>query len=590
MLIVVMMTMMFNGLVCVDSDNSDFTKDSGGGSSCAGACERYYRDKLIATLQILENKEETIRVQGSSLGVAEGRIAELTKRASELRQELDHKAQELTQLRQFAESCRVEKSDVSIGAEIKEVEGQRRLVGTLEDNLAVVTELYRECFYEAAKQEELIDMLRKSYLDVRLMEKAKTDNITKLHNIINTQKRSIEQCQDVVMEVESLKSEISSFLNSSNNDSGMWERGSESPDVGEELADILDQLRQLQHMLTTDCTCGLEEENSSLKERNRTLEAELDQVRQRNKELDESLRHILGQQYEKQMKEKEREVEEAVKKLAEVESTCKERGEACETLKRQLQQAQVLLDDKTAELVEAQKTSTAKDDTIRGLHQNLEHSEKLVQEGLKKLSEVAQSRSELVLESQARISELEQRLKHAVRRCRELEAGCRERERSTSELQACLEEAHARGARLCEESRRVTAGVRQWMREKKQQTRDQQDKIKMQKLRIRELERCVRTRQNTDLTSQSETEASSSVSQCENETYRCRLRPMCRSETNAPRGSLAGCVARENETASCSKCTSNRQQESGSEMASCSRAPVPPTRKKRQQSCNDLVR
>ncbi|XP_061729001.1 girdin-like isoform X3 [Cydia pomonella] len=559
MLIVVMMTMMFNGLVCVDSDNSDFTKDSGGGSSCAGACERYYRDKLIATLQILENKEETIRVQGSSLGVAEGRIAELTKRASELRQELDHKAQELTQLRQFAESCRVEKSDVSIGAEIKEVEGQRRLVGTLEDNLAVVTELYRECFYEAAKQEELIDMLRKSYLDVRLMEKAKTDNITKLHNIINTQKRSIEQCQDVVMEVESLKSEISSFLNSSNNDS-------------------------------TDCTCGLEEENSSLKERNRTLEAELDQVRQRNKELDESLRHILGQQYEKQMKEKEREVEEAVKKLAEVESTCKERGEACETLKRQLQQAQVLLDDKTAELVEAQKTSTAKDDTIRGLHQNLEHSEKLVQEGLKKLSEVAQSRSELVLESQARISELEQRLKHAVRRCRELEAGCRERERSTSELQACLEEAHARGARLCEESRRVTAGVRQWMREKKQQTRDQQDKIKMQKLRIRELERCVRTRQNTDLTSQSETEASSSVSQCENETYRCRLRPMCRSETNAPRGSLAGCVARENETASCSKCTSNRQQESGSEMASCSRAPVPPTRKKRQQSCNDLVR
>ncbi|XP_063529601.1 uncharacterized protein LOC134740879 [Cydia strobilella] len=592
MLIVVMMTMMFNGLACVDSDNSDFTKDSGGGgggggSSCAGACERYYRDKLIATLQILENKEETIRVQGSSLGVAEGRIAELTKRASELRQELDHKAQELSQLRQFAESCRVDKSDVSISAEIKEVEGQRQLVQTLEDNLAVVTELYRECFYDAAKQEELIDMLRKSYLDVRLMEKAKTDKITKLHNIINTQKRSIEQCQDVVMEVESLKSEISSFLNSSNNDSGMWERGSESPDVGEELADILDQLRQLQHMLTTDCTCGLQEENSSLKERNRILEAELEQIRQRNKDLDESLRHILSQQHEKQMKEKERETEEAVKKLAEVENICKERGEACETLKRQLQQAQVLLDDKTAELLEAQKTSAAKDVTIRGLHQNLEHSEKLVQEGLMKLSEVAKSRSELLLKSQATISELEQRLKHSVRRCRELEAGCRERERSTLELQACLEEAQARGARLCEESRRVTAGVRQWMREKKQQTREQQDKIKMQKLRIRELECCVRTRQN-DLTSQSETEPSSSVSQCESGTYRRRLRPTCSSEINAPSGSLAGCVARENETASCSKCVSNRQQESGSEMASCSRAPVPPTRKKRQQSCNDF--
>ncbi|XP_063375846.1 cingulin-like protein 1 isoform X1 [Cydia fagiglandana] len=590
MLIVVMMTMMFNGLVCVDSDNSDFTKDSGGGSSCAGAgagaSERYYRDKLIATLQILENKEETIRVQGSSLCVAEGRIAELTRRATELRRELDHKAQELAELRQCAESCRVDKSDVCISTDIKEVEGQRRLVQTLEDNLAVVSDLYRECFYEAAKQEELIDMLRKSYLEVRLMERAKTDKITKLHNIINTQKRSIEQCQDVVLEVESLKSEISSFLNSSNNDSGMWERGSEGPDVGEELADILDQLRQLQHMLTSDCTCGLQEENSSLKERNRTLEDELAQVMQRNKDLDECLRYKLSQQYEKQLKEKERETEEAVNKLAELENTCRQRGEACETLKRQLQQAQVLLEDKTAELVEAQATSAAKDATIRCLQQKLEHSEQLVQEGLNKLSEVSQSRSDM-LKSQARICELEHRLKLSTRRCRELEAGCREQQRATSKLQACLDEAQARGARLCDESRRVTAGVRQWMREKKQQTREQRDKIKLQKLKIRELERCARMRQNNDFTSQSETEPSCSVSPCESELYRRRLKHMCASEIISPGVSLA-CVGREDETASCSKCVSNRQQESESEMASCSRAPVPPTRKKRQQSRNDL--
>ncbi|XP_063618001.1 cingulin-like protein 1 isoform X2 [Cydia splendana] len=459
MLIVVMMTMMFNGLVCVDSDNSDFTKDSGGGgSSCAGAgaSERYYRDKLIATLQILENKEETIRVQGSSLCVAEGRIAELTKRATQLRRELDHKAQELTQLRQCAESCRVDKSDVCISTDIK-----------------------------------------------------------------------------------------------------------------------------------SDCTCGLQEENSSLKERNRTLEDELEQVRQRNKDLDECLRYELSEQYEKQLKEKERETEEAVEKLAEVEKTSIKRGEACETLKRQLQQAQVLVEDKTAELVDVQETSAAKDVTIRCLQQKLEHSETLVQEGLNKLSEVTQSRSDILLKSQATISELEHRLKLAVRRCRELEAGCREQERSTSKLQACLEEAQARGALLCDESRRVTAGVRQWMREKKQQTREQQDKIKLQKLKIRELERCARMRQNNDLTSQSETEPSCSVSPCESGTYRRRLRHMCASEIISPSVSLA-CVGREDETASCSKCVSNRQQESESEMASCSRAPVPPTRKKRQQSRNDL--
>lgn len=51
---------------------------------------------------------------------------------------------------------------------------------------------------QTAKQEGIIEMLRKSYLDVRLMEKDKSDQITKLNNVINTQKWSLDRCQVII--------------------------------------------------------------------------------------------------------------------------------------------------------------------------------------------------------------------------------------------------------------------------------------------------------------------------------------------------------------------------------------------------------
>lgn len=48
---------------------------------------------------------------------------------------------------------------------------------------------------QTAKQEGLIEMLRKSYLDVRLMDRKKSEQITRLHSVINTQKCSLDKCQ-----------------------------------------------------------------------------------------------------------------------------------------------------------------------------------------------------------------------------------------------------------------------------------------------------------------------------------------------------------------------------------------------------------
>ncbi|KAI8427329.1 hypothetical protein MSG28_001908 [Choristoneura fumiferana] len=622
---------------------TDYDLDSGGGSSCAGACEQYYRNKLMATLQILENKEETIRVQGSSLGVAEARIAALTERACSLRCELDQKARELNKLRKFAESCRVEKADISITAEMQEVQAQKNIVNTLQDNLSVIAELYRECFFETAKQEELIDMLRQSYLDVRLMDKDKTDKINRLQSVINTQKWSIEQCQDVVIEVETLKSEISNFLNSSNNDSGMWERGSETPDVGEELGDILEQLRQLQDMLTGDCICGLQDENKALKKKNEHLEMQLDKLRHRVSELEGlvSSSHSLGQQYQKQIEEKEQEFYEVRQRLVEFESANKERGAACETLTRQLQQSQVLLDDKIAELGEARRARAAQDAAVTALREQLDHADQVIKEvgalerepsyclaasfgralgpvfirtkysaesssrasllgtyGLKKLAEASQWRGQLD-QSQARVAELEQRLQAVCAHCTDLEMCCSAKERNASALQGQLEEAHARGAALCDESRRVTACVRHWMRRQRALAREQQEKIKMQESMLNELRRCVETRQNHSVrTSTSEIEQCCSnsprVRACTSETYSLCSRThqaVGGSETTFSRGPNPCLIDCESERPSCSQCTSNRQgrreRSSESEMASCSSAPVPPRRRKKLPPCGD---
>lgn len=54
-------------------------------------------------------------------------------------------------------------------------------------------------------------MLRKSYLDVRLMDKEKSDQISRLHNVINTQKWSLDKFQ-----VNKDKLKLDVFTNSKN--------------------------------------------------------------------------------------------------------------------------------------------------------------------------------------------------------------------------------------------------------------------------------------------------------------------------------------------------------------------------------------
>ncbi|XP_052756764.1 adventurous-gliding motility protein Z-like [Galleria mellonella] len=580
--------MMFNGLImCGDSDTSDFAKESACTSSAAGSgeCEaaaraQYYHNKLLATLQILRNKEETVRVQSESLQLAEARIAALTERAAALRADLNAKALELRTLRDVVDA-KTDKNDASVTTEIQEAEKQKSIVHTLQNNLSVIEELYRECFYETAKQEELIEMLRKSCLDVRLMDREKAEQIGRLQSVIYTQKWSLERCQNIATEVDSLKVEISNFLNSSNNDSGMWERCEDSltTEVSEELHDITEQLLQLRAMLTGDCTCGLEEENMRLKRENEAIEAQNGELRQRICDLEASLsdKEKVDTRYQMQLEEKEKELENVRDQLKALNDSLTEKSTMCDTLTRQILQTQVLLSDKTAELQEVQRQCSAREEELQKVQEELDKANNVIKESgeirgeVTRLSwQVRRWREQLAC-SERRTAALDAQLQHARDHCREVHACYREKMQCARELQAQLEEAHERGGRLCEQARRALAALRPWLRRLRARHSEQEEKIQEQEALIDMLQKRLQESPN--------------FQQSNNRSRSCCSKCICWRERATSTGTFT-CPLRTEER----WCDLGRLN--ASEIASGSSAPVPPKRmlRKKAPSCPDRRR
>ncbi|KAH9636215.1 hypothetical protein HF086_007167 [Spodoptera exigua] len=398
--VVVQCNMMFNGLlVCGDSDASDVTK--------------------------LQNKEETIGVQAESLAVAEERIATLTERANELKRELDRKT--------------------------KEMEDQRAIVTTLENNLSVIEELYRECFYETAKQENLIEMLRGSYLDVRLIEKQKTDQIGHLQTVIDKQKCSIDRYK------------------------GMWERSEDSltsvPAVQDDLQEVTEQLLRLQDLLALGCTCGLMEENMKLK-----IEAEIKmgELQQKLSDLEGvlALKHDTDLQYQAELEKKHQELAQIREQLV------RSQEDTCDAMTMQLQRTKALLDEKIELISQLKQENEAQAEKIQQLQEELDKADGIIKENCKMRSEVTYLSAQVELwraqlqDSQRRVAALDQDLARTRAHTQEIDACYREKVGAVSELQTQLEQAYARGAALCGESRRAVVAVRAWMRRMRDKNRD----------------------------------------------------------------------------------------------------------------------
>ncbi|KAJ8729766.1 hypothetical protein PYW08_001347 [Mythimna loreyi] len=561
-------------------------KDSGATSSLAesasatcDASATYYHNKLLATLQILQNKEETIRVQADSLAVAEERIATLTERANELKKELDRKTKEYSALRKTVECCKPQQVDACFVTD-RPMEDQTDIVSTLQNNLSVIEDLYRECFYETAKQENLIEMLRSSYLDVRVMDKQKADQIGHLQTVINSQQWSLERCQDIALEVDGLKMEISNFLNSSsstNNDSGMWERSEESyapalPGVQDDLQDVREQLLRLQDILAYDsCTCGFNEENMKWKKKAESLEIKVAELRGKLCELECSLatKWDTDAKFKADIESKDQELERIREQLVRTQNSSREQSSTVESMSVQLGQTKALLSEKTTEVTELRKENESQMHTITNLKEELAKADQIIKENCKMRSEVAYLTTQVSLwrsqldESKRRVHALEADLGRTRAHAQHIDECYREKASKVAELQAHLEAAHARGTALCGEARRAVCGVRVWMRRMRDKHREKDAILKEKEGIIAVLRRSLEERQNdSQLTSASENTASCSK-----------------------------CLSSRDVHSFCSKTGRERQRQfpatSANEMPSCSSTPTSTPMRLRKKPCGN---
>ncbi|CAK1550835.1 unnamed protein product [Leptosia nina] len=492
--------MMFNGLLTYsDSECGDHFKvgewedgdvraeKSGPPSVADSGAEaeraRCLQDKLLATLQILKNKEETVRVQAESLALAEERITALVAKATPpATLTRTHRGlQASPNLKNSANGSNVETTDVSIAAQTQEVD--RRTVKSLKDRLSVVEDLYRDCFYESAKQDSLLDCLRRSHLDLCSKERERT---------LDT-KKSLYSYQNFASEVESFKTEISNYLNGSNNDSGMWER-SEECDISEELQQIASQLHHLRELLIEECTCGLDEDHKRLKRANEANEMLIGELRHRIGELEEALgaKEIAERGYQNNIADKDEESNQMTQLLNE--SPSSSRKCCCDELSLELKQVQGLLQEKTLELTQLHQKCHQQDQSIRELKRNLHRADTIVKENRAIRDEVKQLRAEVsswreqLEDSRRYLRELEHELHRSRQRYRHLEEHYRERTSFADELHDQLEEAQSQSATLCQEMRNAVTALRRCHRKHRDTRRQQQEQLQQQETLIRALQ------------------------------------------------------------------------------------------------------
>ncbi|XP_045485868.1 spindle pole body component 110-like isoform X2 [Pieris rapae] len=453
--------MMFNGLLC-DSDCNYYFKESSGPSSIADSVTgaertRCLQDKLHATLQILKNKEETVKVQAESLALAEARLSALAIRTQKPN---THRALQVQPLqKESGNGCKVEMTDVSVTAHT-----------------------------QSAKQEQLLENHRGSYLQMRLREKEKDSHLSCLQHVVDTQRASAFAYQDIASEVDHLKAEISNFLNNSNNDSGMWER-TEDCDITTDLRHIAEQLHRLQDMLTEDCSCGLYEENRILKRANETNERVIDELRERISKLEDNLenKENSDQRYETVVAEKEDELRKIRNQLNSLENTS-QRSCCCDQLSLQLQQVQGSLNDKTVEMVQMQRRYEEQNLTIFQLRQELDETKTIKEEEVSKLRcEVLSWRSQKEAGTM-RLRQLQKDLQRSQHRYIHLADHYKEISSFAQELQTQLKEAQTRGAKLCGEARHLVCAVRHSLKRQRNRQREQNERIKEQETIIQALQ------------------------------------------------------------------------------------------------------
>ncbi|XP_053623104.1 myosin-11-like isoform X5 [Plodia interpunctella] len=365
-----------------DSHRTSSVAESGAASGAdSGQCSAVTRavecrDKLMSTLQVLENKDELIRIQAESLRLLETRIAELTRRDEDLRQKLQEKCNEIKLMQAATEYEKNNKSSISVATDSK-----------------------------------------------------------------------------------------------------------------------------------VDCTCGLEKENKSLKQANTAMQSKIAELEQRLSEKENELveKQIVERRLTEDVGSTEKELSSCRQQLAAQQRAAAERGAECDCLTRRLRQAEALLSDKVAELSSVQRLHAQEQSVVKELKMELQRAAHLAEENTKVRDEVQRLRGAVwawrrqLADSERSARALSEQLQRARDLYRDADSRYQEKVRCACQLQEQLDEAHARGAALCEDTRLALLTVRRWMCAFRQIRREHEEKIKNQQETIESLRQRLNQNSNSKL-------------------------------------------------------------------------------------------
>ncbi|XP_021205563.1 polyamine-modulated factor 1-binding protein 1 isoform X2 [Bombyx mori] len=319
-----------------------------------------------------------------------------------------------------------------------------------------------------------------------------------------------------------------------------------------------------------DCICGLQDENARLNEVNKNTQEEVRQLRRRLSDLEVALEE--EKQSRKELKQlislKEDELNVMKSQVSAMGATSRDQSAACDSMSVQLHQLQVMLEDKTEELRRVSQQRDCYEQTAEGLREQLQKTDSVAKENMNLrievsslMKQVSQCRSELA-DTASRHRALRDELRRAETHILHVDDIFRARAREACVLEAELQAASAGAGR-------AAAALRGWLARAAALHAEQENTIKTQQTIISTLKERLKTKEKG---TRRGGESEASCSKCASHRI-----------TETALGS-ASCYSSNDE-----KRRMHWASTSGSEMASCSSAPVPPKRMLRKHTCDEAA-
>ncbi|CAG9567621.1 unnamed protein product [Danaus chrysippus] len=221
----------------------------------------------------------------------------------------------------------------------------------------------------------------------------------------------------------------------------------------------------------------------------------MEELKQKIRNLEELLedKENLEVRHQKQIREKEEELQQIKDKFDDLKREKRDQSTRCNTLSCQIKQLEALLNEKSEELIKVQQQCATYETTIQKLQEDIEKADNIIKENASVRSEVWSLSGQVcawrrqLAAGAGQLKDLRRELRRAREHCQHLAQHYTEKCELVEELRSELAEARAGGAELCGEARGALRAARAGLRALREDAREKEEKISQQDKIIRSL-------------------------------------------------------------------------------------------------------